>query len=313
MDGQLGAQGLALSNGELFWATRGIPEWPTIQAINAHGGTARTLAVGPGWPSIVGADAESVYWVEPQLGRVLAVRRDGGSPRTLWRGTGTPNGLAVDATQVYWTDQGNGTISSVPKRGGRPRLLARGQPSPLGILVVGDYVIWANMGSGVSEYLDGSIMRVRLDGTGLETLARRQLQPSVLAMAGERLIWVNVGRNAIPPALMSLALDRWPNAAPEEIARIGPAQAISLAADSTHVYWTIQGSGPAGQVEGLDLSGRHPYVIASGQETPWGIAVDADAVYWTTQGSVPGSLGKLMRIDKPDTRRTDTMAAPPTR
>jgi hypothetical protein len=163
------------------------------------------------------------------------------------------------------------------------------------------------MGTIAAEYMDGSIARIRRDGTELETLAGRQPQPSVMVMAGQRLFWVNVGRGDVRPAIMSLIVDpsRTTTAAP--IAGIGPDQPLSLAVDSTHLYWTIRGSGATGQVQAFDIAAGETSVIASGQETPWGIAVDADAVYWTTQGSSFASPGNLMRVTKP------TRARPPSR
>ncbi len=297
-DAQLGAQGLAVNDGQLFWATKGIPDWPIIQSISVAGGAARVLAVGPGWPSIVAADSESVYWVEPQIGSVLAVRRDGGRPRTLWRGKGTPNGLALDATHVYWTDQRTGMIACVPKEGGRRRVLAQAQASPLGITAIGEHVVWANMGTEAINYTDGSIKWIHGDGTDMETLALNQKQPSVLIAVGNRLLWVSLRGNNVH-LLMSLSLDRWPNSAPEQLAEIGRAQPLSLAGDSEHIYWTLRDSGPAGQVVALSLSGGSPFVVARDQELPWGVAVDSTAVYWTTQGSGSKSPGTLMKIEKP--------------
>ncbi len=55
-DAQLGAQGLALNDGQLFWATKGIPDWPIIQAISVAGGAART------WPSDQDGRRSSLLW-----------------------------------------------------------------------------------------------------------------------------------------------------------------------------------------------------------------------------------------------------------
>lgn len=303
-DGQFGAQGLTLlRGGELAWATKGIQEWPVIQAISIDGGTARRLAVGPGWPSIVAADNQSVYWVEPQSGAVATVRRDGHGQRTLWRGKGSPNGLALGDSLVCWTEQGTGTIACIPKRGGDRRVLADAQPSPLGVTVVGEHVIWANMGTSDIGYLDGAIKRVRLDGSmEAETLAARQAQASILAMAGERLLWVSVGPNSVRQ-LMSLALNKLPNSSPERIAWLGQTPVTSLATDSTRVYWTIQASRPGGLIQGLNFSDRTPFVIASDQDVPWGLQVDEKAIYWTTAGNGPNSPGALMRIERPPSFR----------
>ena len=62
----------------------------------------------------------------------------------------------------------------------------------------------------------------------------------------------------------------------------GTAEPISMAADSTNIYWTDFGSGGVYQTARV---GGTIITIAQGQNQPMGIAIDASKIYWTNNGT----------------------------
>lgn len=125
--GTVGPEGLALANGSLYWAAKGLcaddagADWggldtyctAFIGSLGLDGG-ATTLAItrsvyptyGPGaafhFSGNMAADSHSVYW--PTGHGIESVPVEGGAVTTLASGLGTMMGFSTDDTSIYWSE-----------------------------------------------------------------------------------------------------------------------------------------------------------------------------------------------------------------
>ncbi len=102
-----GAQGLASSGGDVFWA-----DGPAVGRTPADGGTTVTLQaaqIGNAWPASLVTDATNVYFLEQPSNDqgsndtgLVQQSIAGGAPLILQRWGVNPGGIAVDETWVYY-------------------------------------------------------------------------------------------------------------------------------------------------------------------------------------------------------------------
>ena len=94
------------------------------------------------------------------------------------------------------------------------------------------------------------------------------------------------------PALIIVAAcgSSSPNSSSRTSIELASGSPYGIAVDSTNVYWTNMGGGPAGTiidaVMKVPLSGGPAVALASADSSSIGIAVDATSVYWTTMDNV---------------------------
>ena len=108
--GQRGAQGIAVDDRDVYWASE--PGAGAINKVGIHGGAVTTLATCPHKPASIALDAAGVYWTDftigDHAGDLYRVSKDGGSVTIL--ASGNPpyqrHALAADDSGVYWTDRG---------------------------------------------------------------------------------------------------------------------------------------------------------------------------------------------------------------
>ncbi|HEX4341145.1 MAG TPA: hypothetical protein VH062_34790 [Polyangiaceae bacterium] len=112
---QIGAQGLALYDGTLYFASSN-DNAGKIVSIAVDGSALTTLASGENLPEFVATDGKYVYWTTVS-GSVKKVGVGGGAVTTLATDQMLPSGIAVDATSCFWTTSGtngaNGTVTAV--------------------------------------------------------------------------------------------------------------------------------------------------------------------------------------------------------
>ena len=118
----IGGVGVAVDTASVYWADGAMSGH--IWSVAHDGGGATALASNLPMPWRIALDATSVYWTEPDAGRVRKVPLGGGDPTTLASGLQEPTAIAVDGADAYWTDAQSGSVSRVPIGGGAPETLA---------------------------------------------------------------------------------------------------------------------------------------------------------------------------------------------
>jgi hypothetical protein len=91
------------------------PDAGKIRSVSISGAGLSELATGEGKPRALAVDATHLYWLAGQ--EVRRVSRAGGTVTTL-APTNLPSDLAIDATHVYWLDAGTLSLRRVAKGGG---------------------------------------------------------------------------------------------------------------------------------------------------------------------------------------------------
>lgn len=150
-------------------------------------------------PARVALSRTTVYWTANAGGSIRAQEKNGGLPRDLAVGQRRPARLAVQETDpyLYWTNRGdpgvaNGEVARVKKTGGPAMLIASNQRFPLAIGADDQHVYWTNEGLGGG---DGSLMRARKDGTGVEVLETGLYHPTGLELSGDMIFWTSGEEN----------------------------------------------------------------------------------------------------------------------
>ncbi len=110
------------------------------------------------------------------------------------------------------------------------------------------------------------------------------------------------------PAVVAACGGFPPNSSNRISIELASGSPYGVAVDSTSVYWTNMGGGPAGAlgknaVMKLPIDGGTPVTLAASQNNPCGIVVDSTNVYWTNRGNdwtnaVNGTVGNgtVMRV-----------------
>ena len=190
------------------------------------------------------------------------------------------NGIAVDGSHLYWANPSAGSIGRAHLDGSDAEELASGLASPGWVAVGGEYLYWTSPAT-VSEGDDGSIGRLRLDGTSPP-------EPDFIAAAGDpkgiavdaaHVYWSNGSAHAISRA----GIDG--GGVEPSFHFIGSTEVPQgIAVDGAHLYWTT--NNPNGYVSRCELDGSSEiYAFVGALDEVRGIAVDAGHVYWSTAAS----------------------------
>jgi hypothetical protein len=192
------------------------------------------------------------------------------------------NGIAVDATHVYAVgpsgDANNGYVTRIDKTTRFVEPLATGCDRALRVVTVGDALFWTQNTATSSTRGIGTAKKT---APGAATVwVANQLQPFLLATDGSALFWV---------ASYGATGDIWrAGTTTAGAAKIVPnAQAESVTADESRVYWT---SSSQGTVRSASKDGSDVRSVAEGQATPAGITFDATHVYWSNNGAAGGGI-----------------------
>lgn len=234
---------------------------------------AAALVTGEYGITDVAVDDNFVYF-STQGGTLKKVSIDGGPIETLTDVVRGAKRIAIDKTDVYCVTD-SGAVARVAKRGGDLIQLAEGSEIDAGGIVVDDDAVYVTVQG--SDGL-GALRKVAKDGGAeIAVLASNQTNPGALALSLGHLYW------SVDNALMEV-----PTAGGEPQAFM-PDQnkPISVASDSSYVYWANYGDGLVGRA-GVD--GSSPIVVAANIENPYQVAGDAVSVYWT---STDGTLSMV--------------------
>ena len=192
---------------DVFWANTASPFSIVQDVIATDTVTTVPIVVDAGaglsgiQPMVV--DANHIYWgdtVGAGNGTVYQANRDGSGVIALASGlSASVNGIAVDASNVYFTvDPGNNSVNSVPIGGGSVNVLATGEAGPIPIVTDGTSLYWINTG-GIGTG-PSSLRKMPVGGGAITNLAACGVSFKKAAPCGDSF--------------------------------------VSLAMDSTYVYWT---------------------------------------------------------------------------
>ncbi len=189
--------GLAVSNGNLYWAdsSRGtigrmqLPASPTGYAdlISERVAIDEAFVSGLVSPCGVAVDGAHIYWASRGGMAIGRANLDGSAPeRTFISGVSTPCGVAVDGAHIYWGSLFDDSIGRADLAGGNvEESLVVGGENPCGVAVDGAHVYWSNWGGS-------SIGRANLDGSAPELNFIGGLQnPCGVAVDGSHVYWTN--------------------------------------------------------------------------------------------------------------------------
>ena len=190
-------RGIALdsTNGKLYLTN----SQHRLQRINLDGtGFEYDFILNVDAPMNIAVSSSSVYWTDAN-GNVRFASLEGAKVvRNIATGTGTLGGIAVGGNKVYWTEQtGNssGEIRSA-NLNGNPSItvVAALTAVPHGITVDTreGYIYWTDD--------QGSVRRMRLDGTKRQNLVSNLVAPGAIAIGGET--------TAVPMAMTPAITDR---------------------------------------------------------------------------------------------------------
>ena len=261
---------IVLNNGAVYFGNSG---GDTVQKVNTDGtGLAAVLTISS--PLGLAIDSNNIYFSAPMGGTLYRFGRVDMMRHTMATGLSLPRAIAIDATAVYVVSNTGGTITKVLIANDMAQTLASGQNSPYGLAVDGSGVYFTTG--------NGNVNRVGLDGTGFVTLASGQTDPRGIAVDAANVYWVNHNSGAayaVPKA----------GGTPRRLGRTLFLE--SIAVDNTNAYVTSS----SGSVLRFNKSATDgtPVLIASGQNSPFGITVDTQCAYWTNDGS-----GTVMKGDK---------------
>jgi len=236
-------------------------------AVGCGDGVAPAAALVTGEYGItdIAVDDNFVYF-STQGGALKKVSIDGGPIETLASDVRGAKRIAIDATDVYCVTE-TGTVVRVAKRGGELLQLAEGSEIDAGGIVVDDAGVYVTV-QGTNGL--GAVRRMaKAGGAEIAELASNQTNPGALALSLGHLYW------AVDDALIEMPVEGGdPHAfMPDQ------SKPISVASDSSYVYWANFGDGLIGRA-GVD--GSSPIVVAADVENPYQVAGDSVSVYWTS-------------------------------
>jgi virginiamycin B lyase len=223
----------------------------------------QTFIVGARAPSAVAADAQHLYWTNPNRNTNTIGRADldgTNVTQSFITGVHSPSGVAVDAQHVYWA---GGTIGRADLDGTNPdqNFITAGTALD-GVAVDTQHVYWTDF--------TGSIGRADLDGTNVKpNFINTDFGSIGVALDAEHVYWTNyygagtIGRANLDGTSVKRSFITGAN---------GP---YAVAVDSQHVYWT--NTDPVNTIGRANLDGTNAnqyFIISTFDHNPYGVAVD---------------------------------------
>lgn len=223
-------------------------------------GSGTELASSQNNPTAVAVDSQYVYWINSgtfkcswadagnywydngysnnNSGSIMRRPLAGGSATTLESNINpistyafiVSNWIAVNASYLYWTDQGGLHGMSLTGSGGPS--FASGMSATI-VALDGTNVYW-------SSPSQGTVMQMPAQGGSTITIATGQT-PWGVASDGLNVYWANQGTSANNYADGAIMKAPVGGGAATQIASVTQASGY-VAVDSTHVYWTVEGT-----------------------------------------------------------------------
>ncbi len=182
--------------------------------------------------------------------------------------------IAVDMDNVYWTESSypGGSVMKLPKSGGAAVTVRSTTASiPSGLAVDSTNIYWGEFGSGPDGGSIDSLPLAADGGTPPNWLAGGGAQ--VLALSGSTLCFGAQVVGCLPVTGGPVTI----------LNPVQGGQVLSMAVDSTNVYWTLFSSN--GAVFSAPIGGGPVQLLVAHTDRPMGIAVDSTNVYWVGDGT----------------------------
>jgi hypothetical protein len=150
-----------------------------------------------------------------------------------------PRSVVVYDASLAWTIGGDvdydGELWTSELSGASPRMLASALAQPRGLAANRTFIYWVNRG-------DGTVHRVRWDGTGSTELVSGTPTPNAIALDSERVYWTEAGNppDYVDGAIRTAKLDG------SDVRTLATSQPypIALALDDEAVYFAVRGTFP---------------------------------------------------------------------
>jgi hypothetical protein len=240
-------------------------------------------------------------------------------------GAGAQAELSAAGPAVYWTNYAPAPYSPIgtkPLDGGPARLVPLPRWSErypaVGLTIADGHLYW------VENAFGQSIAEANLDGSGAHLLPIPKadvVEPEWLTVLAGHLYWTNAGLSNLGPGEANL------DGSDPKLLLSGPLAlkvsesqyqcligADGLSADSTHLFFTINGSVIGSS--GLDGSDAQVLPIPSAfLKEPWDIAVSGQHLYWSNyagnsigEAELDGHAARLLPIVSPYMHNPDGIA-----
>jgi hypothetical protein len=245
----------------------------------------QVLASGENHPVALAVTGATLLWLDQGAplqaaaeGSVVRLDYCTGNQQILARAQNRPSALALDATSrmLFWVNQGQtdgqGELWQVPIDGTEryATRLMMNEDHPTGVALDGTYVYWVNEGkrdsSGLSLPGGGSLRRMNLQDSRVETLAENLDAPSALVVAQGYVYVALAGTGAM--------------------VNIDPGGTEPI----TEVTFEV-GSGSVIRVEAAP--GRQPSTVTSAQNYPFALSFSGGQLYILNHG-VLRSTGQVV-------------------
>ena len=176
--------------------------------------------------------------------------------------------------------------------------LGIGDAAPDLVLSVLSHMYWTE---GNTDYVDGAILRARLDGSNVDTLVTRRVSdPRGLALdvVGGYMYWTDMVRDNIYRAhLDGSNVDTL-------VTDLENPRGLALDVVGGYMYWTVGKGGWGGTIHRANLDGSNDEILTLTSEPPRGLALDMAGgyMYWTEWGAIYRADldGSKIEIEIPD-------------
>jgi virginiamycin B lyase len=252
-------------------------------------------------------------------GDILRVPKNGGTPTIIARVPGAPviASMVADATRLYFTtidiDTLQGGVYTVEKSGGTPSQLADGIPFPVTIDIDGNDLFFVSLGTPEGEDLkaDGSIQRVRKDGSNRQTLAGNLSAPFWLD-ARDGFVWFS--ESGLATGNDSAGVRRVAASGGAVTHLVDNTPTVELVVDDANVYFATHdlNTGDVDIVRVPRGGGQRTTLIAGLDQDAGALALSGQTLYFIaddgqTINSVPVAGGSRRIIKSVDVE-TDNLA-----
>lgn len=307
--------GIALDADYVYWT-----DWRAqgIRRAGLDGSNVEDVVTGQQGLSGLAVDAgtQTLFWGDPNNGRIRQMNLGGGAPSSFLIGLEAPTDLALDGSgKLYWIENGltGGSIQRANLDGSAVETVLPGLASPFGLAIdaTAGKIYWTDM-------TDGAVRRANLDGSSPEDVVNGLSAPGGITVdpAAGKVYWVAMTSSRVQRADLDgtgvesvvfgrptadLAVDAasgmlygagwlsrlvWrSNLDGSALQTIVSADRLSgdLAFDAgrNKIYWVKNGI-----VQRVDLDGSNPEDI--GTSSLGAVAFDSvtDKLFWTHNGSV---------------------------
>ena len=271
--GQNSPAHLQLEGDTVFWLNEGgRTGTPGLFKLPKAGGPTVSLMEEPELVAMA-ADANSVYWLAPHVGKIGKVSRGGGGkPEVLGETTSILRGMVIDDSDVFWAE--NEAIMRVSKAGGKAQpVCVVGLPDFL--TIDGAYVYWYSMISGVIQKAP------KKGGPVSKVYADDQHSLHTFFIDGPDL-FVSFG------AENKMVIQRLPKSGGKPTTLIeGQDPATDFAIDANNIYWITEDN-----IFKVPRSGGAATKVVEKLEHGRDVVVDDRFVYWADRS------GRIQRLPK---------------